>query len=257
MKRLVLNMSPKAKRFAHFMLYVVLLAVLMIALVTAKRLPEILGYAGLCIFCIVAMIKDTRRSNFDELNALVQKQCNPKVALEHLAQYPYLLTKEEFSVNSKLLKAYALIDSGEYDKAAEYIGKNKEKAFTTAYSKTIADYLLFQIAVLRNRKGETDDCYAALLERKENFIVDKENGTPGALWYMVEGMRQLIGRQYEQADEEFQKVDTEQLKNNRDKAYYHCGRALACRGKQDDAGYEAHKEQAVALAAEFAAVKAL
>lgn len=257
MKKLALNLSPRGKRVMHFTLYIVILIVLVIALIFAKELPEVLGYTGLSIFCIVSMVKDTRRSNFDTLKTLVQQQCEPKQALDHLATYPHLLSKEEFALNGRLLKAYALIDSGDYDGAVAFIEKNRKSVFNTAYAKTVVDYMLLQVAALRDRKGEAKELFAALQEKKESFIVDKETGTPGALWYMAEGNCQLASHQYEQANELYEQVDTEQLKTNRDKAYYHCFRALIARGMEDEEAYKAHKQQAAAIAANVAAIQQL
>ncbi|MBQ9960078.1 MAG: hypothetical protein IJP01_06945 [Oscillospiraceae bacterium] len=256
-KKPLFKLSEKTRKTVLPIVYISLFAVMSYKVFSAKNIYELLLFSIPAIYCVYATFGETTRSRFHQSNKLVLEDCKPKTALSFMQRYRALYRAKRYASPTKLLHAYALMDSGQLQEAAEYITKTEKAAFSTNSTKPIAAYLLFNIAFLGKQRREVVDAFEELSKHQESFTTDMNREKPSDTWYMCKGNYYIITKHYEEAQELFELVDTEKLKYNRDKAYYYYSRALICAGLGDKAGRKEYAQKATELASAFAAIKQL
>ena len=256
-RRPLIKLSEKTRKIVLPILYISLFALMSYKALTAKTIFELVLFSIPAIYCVYATFGETTQSRFVQANRLVLENCKPRTALSFMERYKALYKAKRYASPTKLLNAYALIDSGQLDEAETYITKTEKAVFDTDRTKPIAAYLLFNIAFLRKQRRPVVDAFEYLSEFKESFTIDQAHEIPSDTWHMCKGNYYIITKHYEEAAELYDKVDFDKLKYNRDKAYYCYSRALICAGLEDKEGRAEYAAKAAQYAAAFAAIKQL
>lgn len=240
MKKKLLTLSPKTRKTILTTLYFLIFAVMVYKIVTAHSIYEMVLFAIPAIYCVYATFGETARARYHQVQEYVHSLCEPAAALRYMDQYPSIQKNKRYASAMRLLRAYALMDAGQYEEAVQYITVQEKEAFSTAAAKPIAAYLLFTIAFLKKNKREVAAAFAALTENKSVFVLDAAQGALSHTWQMCEGNYDIMMEKYEEAKALYESVDLSLLKTNRERGYYYYSLALICKGLGDkDAAAEA------------------
>ena len=233
MKKRIQSLSPETKQTILTVLYFVIFALMMYKIVTAKTIYEMILFAVPAVYCVYATFGESSKARYRQVNDFVYKLCQPAAALNYMEKYPAIAKTKKWASNMKLLRAYALIDSGQYAEATRYITEDEKGAFSADNTKAVAEYLLFNIAFLNGKKRETASAFARLNEYKESFTTDMLREQPSHVWYLCEGNYNIVMEKFDEARALYEKADTVLLVHNRDKAYYHYSMSMIAKGLGD------------------------
>lgn len=257
MKNKLSALSYQTRKNLLTFLYALIFVGMVYKIVTAHGLYEMILFFIPAAYCIYAFFSTNARARFQQIKEYVHERCEPQAALLYMDRYPSLQKNKRFASALCLLRAYALIDNGNYSEAEHYITEEKKEVFSAPAAKPIAAYLLFNIAFLRKDKREVASAFAQLNENKSAFTLKSGQDTLSHTWNIAEANYAIIMGRFEQAASILKEVDLSCLKTHRETGYYLYSLSLALLGlgENDQAAQKA--EQARREAPGIAAIKSL
>lgn len=238
MKKPFSSLSSQAQLRLGNLIYALVFALMLYKAVTSVTIYETLLFSIPALYCVYALFSQRGRARFYRINEYVYDRCEPAAALKAMEFYPRLCSSKRYAAPLRLLRAYALMDSGQGEEAGRFITQTAKAAFSTPSAQPIGRYLLFTIAFLQRDLPGAEEQFAWLREHRDAFLTGKDGGKPSHIWYQLEGNHCLLTDDYERAGQLYDQVDPAALPTNRDRAYYHYFRALLSAALSDKAEAE-------------------